>query len=275
MALKKCSECGKEISSEAKICPNCGKKQITIGKVISWIAFGILVIWIISLFNRGEKQEDKLFTKTPTTENTTIQISYPQSQNEFHLLNSPFPSRYNSGINEIQKSTVFNECNQARKNFLKKNNFQIIDWTGKITSIGTDQGGDFAYIEIKGFASGITIIYKTWNNGLLDLFTTSMLKKGTKVYNQVGELKEGTIVKFSGRFIEDNKRGVEESSMTELGCVESPEFILQFDGIVPFIASQSSFEKSENNNKAKTAKQKSTIQKDESDDIENEIESNQ
>ena len=51
MALKKCSECGKEISSEAKICPNCGKKQITIGKVISWIAFGILVIWIISLGN--------------------------------------------------------------------------------------------------------------------------------------------------------------------------------------------------------------------------------
>jgi len=44
---------------------------------------------------------------------------------------------------------------------------------------------------------------------------------------------------------------------------------------VPFTASQSSFEKSENNNKAKTAKQKSTIQKDESDDIENEIESNQ
>ena len=26
MALIKCSECGKEVSSQAKVCPNCGKK---------------------------------------------------------------------------------------------------------------------------------------------------------------------------------------------------------------------------------------------------------
>ena len=28
MALIKCSECGKEISSEAKVCPNCGKPLV-------------------------------------------------------------------------------------------------------------------------------------------------------------------------------------------------------------------------------------------------------
>lgn len=27
MAMKKCKECGKEISKDAKVCPNCGKKQ--------------------------------------------------------------------------------------------------------------------------------------------------------------------------------------------------------------------------------------------------------
>jgi hypothetical protein len=41
MAMKKCKECGEEISSSAKVCPKCGKKQKS--------KFGLIVIILIVL----------------------------------------------------------------------------------------------------------------------------------------------------------------------------------------------------------------------------------
>src|SRR5437868_3445224 len=42
MALKKCRECGKEISSSAKVCPNCGKKNPTANTAAG--CFGLVII---------------------------------------------------------------------------------------------------------------------------------------------------------------------------------------------------------------------------------------
>ena len=43
MALIKCKECGKEISSKADVCPHCGKK-------ISHINFSYLIAWLVLIF---------------------------------------------------------------------------------------------------------------------------------------------------------------------------------------------------------------------------------
>lgn len=52
MALKKCKECGKEVSSKAKNCPNCGapiKKQISTGSgCLIIILFVLFIGWIFS-----------------------------------------------------------------------------------------------------------------------------------------------------------------------------------------------------------------------------------
>ncbi len=51
MALKKCKECGKEISSKAKVCPSCGAKNKTrskLGGFLAVILIGIGLIWMIS-----------------------------------------------------------------------------------------------------------------------------------------------------------------------------------------------------------------------------------
>ncbi len=54
MALKKCSECGHEISSVAKVCPQCGKRQIVIGDLIIQLASGLLlVLLIVSVWKGG------------------------------------------------------------------------------------------------------------------------------------------------------------------------------------------------------------------------------
>ena len=51
MALIKCSECGKEVSSQAKVCPNCGKKINGSGQNI--IILIILLIVQVALFVNG------------------------------------------------------------------------------------------------------------------------------------------------------------------------------------------------------------------------------
>lgn len=54
MALKPCKECKKEISTEAKVCPNCGKKNPTSSgiPVFVWLV-GALVV-VIALANSGD-----------------------------------------------------------------------------------------------------------------------------------------------------------------------------------------------------------------------------
>ena len=59
MALKKCKECDAEISSSAKTCPQCGKKQKSTGAII----LGIILV-IIGIGMLGSD------TTTTTTDNT-------------------------------------------------------------------------------------------------------------------------------------------------------------------------------------------------------------
>lgn len=57
MALKKCKECGKEVSSKAKKCPNCGNKSPPENKALNFfIGLGIIIflIYLIYLFSGNE-----------------------------------------------------------------------------------------------------------------------------------------------------------------------------------------------------------------------------
>jgi endogenous inhibitor of DNA gyrase (YacG/DUF329 family) len=53
MALKPCPECGKEISSSAKVCPSCGKR-IPISPIIR---IAVIVITILAVFFIGKEIE--------------------------------------------------------------------------------------------------------------------------------------------------------------------------------------------------------------------------
>lgn len=57
MALIKCKECGKEISSEAEACPHCGYKPKKAG-CLAAIGIGILAVIVVSLIGRCSLRSD-------------------------------------------------------------------------------------------------------------------------------------------------------------------------------------------------------------------------
>lgn len=60
MALIKCKECGKEISSQAESCPNCGRKKPKSTSVLTWIIAGILVCGVISAISESGKKDEQV-----------------------------------------------------------------------------------------------------------------------------------------------------------------------------------------------------------------------
>ncbi len=55
MALVKCKECGKEYSTDAKACPNCGKRRTTMTTTVIMGLFAFVII--IFIFNSQQKQD--------------------------------------------------------------------------------------------------------------------------------------------------------------------------------------------------------------------------
>ncbi|MBI4546861.1 MAG: hypothetical protein HY707_02700 [Ignavibacteriae bacterium] len=201
--------------------PQKGKKRVGC-LVIIGITF-LVIIGLIGIF-RGVDQFHEVSQKE-----TSVFPLDESNQLSFHSIQAGFPRQYEKAKNEIQKSAIFNTCNKARRDFLIKGNYTVVDWIGTITNIKTDQGGDFAHVEINSNLGGFKVTYM--NESLYSIFETTLLKKGTTIYNQVAELTVGQKVRFSGRFIPSEDRGVKEISLTEKGCVDAPEFILSFDEI--------------------------------------------
>ncbi|HEY3658239.1 MAG TPA: hypothetical protein VGL34_24990 [Steroidobacteraceae bacterium] len=58
MALVKCRECGKQISSDAEACPSCGRKKPKATSTLTWIIAGIFAFSIITAISNSGKSED-------------------------------------------------------------------------------------------------------------------------------------------------------------------------------------------------------------------------
>lgn len=60
MALVKCKECGKEISSQAVACPGCGRSKGKPTSAVTWIVAGIFAIGVVgAILSSGKAEEDK------------------------------------------------------------------------------------------------------------------------------------------------------------------------------------------------------------------------
>lgn len=161
-------------------------------------------------------------------------LEYPSAQRSFFALNVKCKDAYGKGINEIQRSLAFNDCNASRTAYAKQS--QISGWVGVIKRISTDQGADVVSLDIVSKVDGFEITFRTVSNRLSDVTSGSLITQNNPLFTVLANMKEGALVTFDAVFLSDpsGDRGLWEASMTEQGAMSEPEFNVRFTSVRPF-----------------------------------------
>jgi len=136
------------------------------------------------------------------------------TQAEFERRQSQYYQRYDRGINEIQKSEIFNLANDWSSVNAPS---QVKSWRGVLNSIDTPKGGGYATIRVKSNKHGIVVWYI--GNISHDLYASLM------------GMPEKEHIVFNGSFKRASNGLVEERSITEQGRMREPEFSFRFSSI--------------------------------------------
>jgi len=140
MSLTKCKECGKEISTDAKACPNCGKKQNKIGCFsIFFMIVGIfLIIVIVSSFIGKRDGERGSITSVANIEKEENDI---QTMRDTGLLTNINPELNEAYVDPIIWSGL---------------DYQTKENVGKIMAFycGRKKGTNLNWVDIKDNYSG-------------------------------------------------------------------------------------------------------------------------
>lgn len=224
MALQKCKECGNEISKSATACPKCGAKIKKTG-CLTKIAAGFLIIIAIGfLGNLLPKKNNSGSTTDP--ENTAQNVQVSAEQQNFVKIVESYYSLYKQAPNELKKSALRAERKTAIQGAL--GTMTVQDWVGTLRDMGTNSEGK-ASLTIQLAGSKIEI--KTWNNAVSDIADKTLIETGSELYNTLSNLSKGSTVRFSGTFKPGENDYIREASLTELGSMTSPAFIMSFTNV--------------------------------------------
>lgn len=153
----------------------------------------------------------------------------PETQKQFLSKITECKASYIFATGELKKSAVRGRRASVLKETLN-GSLCIHDWVGTIERIGTTSSGK-AYVSIKPRRS-IDIHIMTWSSGLSDIGDDTLISQGTVLYKNLSNAKVGDVVIFSGKFIESDLDFIRESSLTEKGSMEEPEFIIKLSSII-------------------------------------------
>jgi len=140
-----------------------------------------------------------------------------------------FRAKYHAAPNEFQKSTIRRERAQTLSGIFPS--MAVSEWIGTISSMQTTSDGKGVLSITPLGQKAISI--RTWNNGLSDISSGTLIAVGSSLYEQVSRLSVGERVFFSGQFHQRAMDYLEESSLTEEGSMEEPEFIFTFETVRP------------------------------------------
>lgn len=164
-----------------------------------------------------------------------LERSAPSDQLQFHQIRAGYSREYNAAKNDILKSEIYNEARQSIYQFVKSSNYRLSNWVGEVDSIKTPKGGDYVTVNIVTKLGGIKVNYTNFAASFKDhvrsqFFDERIIKPGSKMYNQLSQLKEGDAVVFSA-----NMRLVSDSWF-EGTQVQYPGLSVAFTDIRPLSA---------------------------------------
>ena len=125
MALKKCNECGEEISSSAKKCPKCGKDQRNFFMRHPVLYSILIIIVIAAVGSSGSDTTNNSTTSTLTGDTTTSTITTTKDPEEIEYTAIDVDTLND----ELEKNAA-----AAKDNYNKK----YLEITGELTTIDSD-----------------------------------------------------------------------------------------------------------------------------------------
>ena len=129
---------------------------------------------------------------------------------------------YRDAPNEMAKGAVRPKRKEAICQV--NNGYTDGEWAGVVETLSTNGDGD-GVLSIK---IAPHIVVKTWNNSLSDIGSDTLLKAGSPVHSVAVTLAEGDLVKFTGKFFQDDTDCIDEASLSIDESLSDPEFIIQF-----------------------------------------------
>lgn len=170
-------------------------------------------------------------TNMSSAEVASTPVSAPISlQEQFEAVRQQAARDYERAPNEIKKSAVFNRANVAAKKIVAHDGFVARGWQGIVSSLTTDQGGNYAFLVVKSELNS-RVKYMTVSSALFDDETETAIKKGTALYRTLSDIAVGDRVVFIARFLPHSQRLIREMSLTEQGSLSEPEFLVRFQDV--------------------------------------------
>lgn len=158
-------------------------------------------------------------------QDATPMIKLPDDERAFVATVFGFKTHYDEAANEFQKSTVRRQRAAALAQLFPAHAVAT-EWVGTISVRQTNSDGN-GYVEIKPLGQD-KIALKTWNNALSDIGSDTLMPASSPLYEAIAALSLGQKVTFSAVFLPGDMDYLKEASMTELGAMEEPEFIVRF-----------------------------------------------
>ncbi len=201
-------------------------------KMALWKKIAIVVVSLAIIAAIFGKSDDKSTSSSSSSKSSTAKsITIPSDQQKFIDVVESFYKPYrDAGDNQLKKSRERKNRKKKLKETMKSMSFK--NWIGKIDTLGTTDDGH-GYIDLDLYKSDFSI--QTHNNAFSDMTSNTLIKDGTKLYDQMIELKEGDRVTVSGSFISADKDHILEISMSEDGAMTDPEFIIKISSISKYV----------------------------------------
>lgn len=246
MALKPCKECGQQISTAARSCPQCGAPKPTTApqnKRANIVLGAIGVVVLIGVFGRGSEDSKNSSAASSTTSAyspassspapTSTRVALPtnpavalppQEQGFIDIVDASRRS-YSVAANDMAKGSM--RPARARSICGSMRGTSVTDWVGTVTTLSSNSDGD----GVLGIEIAKDITLKTWNNSFSDISDNTILHHSSTVYRQAQSMSVGQKVRFSGNFIKQETDCFKESSVTMHGSMTDPEFVFRFTAL--------------------------------------------